>query len=143
MKKGNRKGFTLIELMVVAVIVAILAALAIPLMSGNRKKAVATEGQTGCSAINASVRVYRAQNGTLPASGLSNVTGVVAADLDGSYFSGTSFSSYSYVNSSPDYYIEAQTDAAKNPPVAGTVRLTVTGSGATAGKGVWSGTLMQ
>ena len=74
MKKGNRKGFTLIELMVVAVIVAILAALAIPLMSGNRKKAVATEGQTGCSAINASVRVYRAQNGTLPASGLSNVT---------------------------------------------------------------------
>ena len=44
MRKTSRKaGFTLVELMVVAIIVAILAAVSIPLMSGNKRRAAATE----------------------------------------------------------------------------------------------------
>ena len=34
--KKNKKGFTLVELMIVAIIVAILAAVVIPLMAGSR-----------------------------------------------------------------------------------------------------------
>ena len=52
----NRAGFTLVELMVVAVIVAILAAVAIPLMSANKTRAMATEAEAGCGTIRTAFR---------------------------------------------------------------------------------------
>ena len=84
----SKDGFTLVELMVVAIIVAILAAVAIPLMSANKKKAYATEAQAGCGAVKTALRVYFAENSAYPASGAaSTISGVGAADLDGVYFS--------------------------------------------------------
>ena len=41
--KGRRKGFTLVELMIVIVIMTILAAAATPIFSGYVRKAKATE----------------------------------------------------------------------------------------------------
>ncbi len=49
MKSQNQKGFTLIELMVVIVIIGILAALAIPRMMGVSAKAKASEAPTTIS----------------------------------------------------------------------------------------------
>lgn len=89
MKTRNKKsGFTLVELMVVAIIVAILAAVAIPLMTGNKNRAMATEGQAGCSTIATQLRVFKAENGTYVGAGgiPTDLQGINAGDLDGKYF---------------------------------------------------------
>ena len=91
MNRKNKLGFTLVELMVVAIIVAILAAVAIPLMSGNKKKAQATEAQAGAGAIKMLVRIMQAQGDTAPTT-LAGVKGLSTADLDGTYFINTDYS---------------------------------------------------
>ena len=93
--RGN-KGFTLVELMVVAVIVAILAAVAIPLMSANKKRAMATEAQAGLGTIRTALRGMYAQTGAYNknlndatianGSSVTNLPGISGGDLDGKYF---------------------------------------------------------
>ena len=90
MQKNSKAGFTLIELMVVAIIVAILAAVAIPLMTGNKNKAYATEGQAGCGSIKTCIRVMQADNQPFPAN-IAAVKGIATSDLDGQYFAGTDY----------------------------------------------------
>ena len=103
--RRNRKGFTMVELMVVAVIVAILAAVAIPLMSGNKKRAMATEAEAALGSIRSAMRVMYAKtdaynknfNGEFTAGagvkvidtipGFTARAGDKAGDLDGRWFS--------------------------------------------------------
>lgn len=90
MKNTNKKGFTLIELMVVVIIVAILAAVALPLMSGNRRKAMSSEALAGAGTVLTTIRMIRAENDGV-ATGVetgaaSALAGVSATDLDGNYF---------------------------------------------------------
>ena len=88
MQKNSKSGFTLIELMVVAVIIAILAAVAIPLMSGNKLRAAATEAQAGCGVVKTALRQAFAEDGQLPAStaDVTTLPGINAIDLNGKYF---------------------------------------------------------
>jgi len=87
--KKSKAGFTLIELMVVAIIVAILAAVAIPLMTANKKRAYATEAQAGCSSIRTAIRVLQADD-AVPAAATytmpTGIRGIQAGDLNGTYF---------------------------------------------------------
>jgi prepilin-type N-terminal cleavage/methylation domain-containing protein len=92
----NRRaaGFTLVELMVVAIIVAILAAVAIPLMAGNKKRAMGTEAETALGAIRTQLRVMYAETGnyTTNQNGVTVdniwlVPGVLQSDLTGKYWS--------------------------------------------------------
>lgn len=107
MNRKNKAGFTLVELMVVAIIVAILAAVAIPLMSGNKKRAYATEAQAGCSAIKTALRVMQAENNVYPTFsgnlgvGVTAIKGIGGTDLDGTYFVTGDYN----VNSSPSNFV--------------------------------------
>ena len=92
-KKRERKGFTLIELMVVILIVGILAAVAIPLMRGRIDSAKWSEGKAMMGTIATALRAYGAEKGdagTWP----PTVTqlGFVAGDLTGTYFVDLDFS---------------------------------------------------
>ncbi len=96
MKRTRKSGFTLVELMVVAVIVAILAAVAIPLMTGNKRRAMATEAEAALGSVRTALRAMYAEtkaynrtpNGDTLSAGMSvtNIPGVTAEDLDGKYF---------------------------------------------------------
>ncbi len=85
----SRKGFTLIELMVVVLIVGILAAVAIPLMKGRIDSAKWSEGKAGAGTIATAIRAYAAEKGDFASFSPNLVTdlGFGANDLDGTYFS--------------------------------------------------------
>jgi prepilin-type N-terminal cleavage/methylation domain-containing protein len=100
----SRKGFTLIELMVVILIVGILAAVAIPLMRGRIDSAKWSEGKSMMGTIGTAIRAYAAEkgaSGTLYGTNLPDAAslGFATNDLVGTYFSTTNFS---WTTSYPD-----------------------------------------
>lgn len=87
----SRKGFTLIELMVVILIVGILAAASIPLMRGRIDSAKWAEANATAGTIKSAVRVYFAENGTGITGSMSvpatqTALGFTSGDLTGTYF---------------------------------------------------------
>jgi type IV pilus assembly protein PilA len=61
MKLRNRKGFTLVELMIVVAIIGILAAIAIPNFLNFRLKAKASEAKSNLGAIRSTSVAYYAE----------------------------------------------------------------------------------
>jgi prepilin-type N-terminal cleavage/methylation domain-containing protein len=61
------KGFTLIELMVVIIIIGVLASISVPIYRQYVSKARCAEGQALAGAVAAAARVYYAEHGSLPA----------------------------------------------------------------------------
>lgn len=88
----RKKGFTLIELMVVILIVGILAAASIPLMRGRIESAKWSEANAIAGTIRSAVRVAFAEDsgatltGALSDADLQDTLGFNAADLTGTYF---------------------------------------------------------
>jgi prepilin-type N-terminal cleavage/methylation domain-containing protein len=92
----RKRGFTLIELMIVILIVAVLAAVLIPLMQGRIDRAKWSEANAGAGMINSAVRALIAEKGptsgydfTVLQGGIANfgpILGVNAGDLTGRYF---------------------------------------------------------
>jgi type IV pilus assembly protein PilA len=90
-KMTGRKGFTLIELMVVILIVGILAAASIPLMRGRIDSAKWAEANATAGTIKSAVRVYFAENGagitgSMGVAATQTALGFTTGDLTGTYF---------------------------------------------------------
>ena len=86
------KGFTLIELLVVVIIVAILAAVGVPLLSANVERARASEAEAGLGTIRTAMRARFAEFGKYDNATLTNIGLRITAndpkggDLDGRFF---------------------------------------------------------
>ncbi|MHC1758873.1 MAG: competence type IV pilus major pilin ComGC [Negativicutes bacterium] len=63
----NRKGFTLVELLVVVAIIGILAAIAVPKFTDASNSAKVAKIQADLRTIDSAIAVYQAKNGTVPA----------------------------------------------------------------------------
>ena len=63
---GNRRGFTLIEIMVVIVILAILAAVIAPRLIGRVDESKVTEGKVQIRNFETALKMYKLDNGTYP-----------------------------------------------------------------------------
>jgi len=93
---NSRKGFTLIELMVVILIVGILASVAVPIMRGRIDSAKWSEGKAMMGTIGTSLRAYSAEMGATGSYGAGAPTlaqlGFNTSDFTGTYFASTNFS---------------------------------------------------
>jgi len=96
--KKTRNAFTIIELMVVILIVAILAAVAVPIYWGRMDSAKWSEGKAMMGTIASAIRVYHTNaghSGAPPANlwiGDPCNLGFYSGDLQGTYFSNDCFS---------------------------------------------------
>jgi prepilin-type N-terminal cleavage/methylation domain-containing protein len=90
---SNIKGFTLIELIIVVIIIGILSAIGGPIMSRTVAKAKKAEALAALGTIRTAERLYSVEKGDYPAT----IDAVAAAgfmnlsDLDGKYFMNTAY----------------------------------------------------
>ena len=82
----SKSGFTMVELMVVVLIVGILAAVAVPLMSGRIDASKWSEGKAAMGTIASGIRAYAAEKGNFSTKPSLSDIGITNNDLDGTYF---------------------------------------------------------
>ncbi|MBN1445319.1 MAG: prepilin-type N-terminal cleavage/methylation domain-containing protein [Candidatus Omnitrophica bacterium] len=86
--RSNRKGFTLIELMTVVIIVGILAAISIPIFRGQVKRARAAEGAALLGSVLTGQRVYYAEHNSYygPEDDMADLTTNLGVDPTGNKY---------------------------------------------------------
>ena len=90
MKKNNKKGFTLAELLIVVAIIAVLVAISIPIFSSQLTKARQATNEANARAAKAATVVWYLDQDTTPADG----TVRVYDNAKGSLSDGTALTSF-------------------------------------------------
>jgi type IV pilus assembly protein PilA len=84
LKVRSNKGFTIVELLIVIVVIGILAALVLNTFSGVQRRARDTERQTDVNSVATQLEVYYNDNGGYPVlTGSVNTDSWVTANLKG------------------------------------------------------------
>jgi prepilin-type N-terminal cleavage/methylation domain-containing protein len=116
-KRGEKRGFTYVELMVVILCIGILASVTVPIIRGRMEQAKWSEGAGMAGAVKTAVRAYFVNDpiaaASLTGSLVSDVEaalGFRAGDLTGRYFTSAQFT-ISSINANGDAVI-----AVSNPP---------------------------
>lgn len=132
MRRGNNRGFTLIELMIAVTIVGILATVAIPMFQTVPERSKSTEAVTALGLIRSAMRIYYVEHGTyanaVHFTDGAQVTngghlGVTDSDLMGRYFSSECYT-FNGAPTANAYTIECDGSASTAPfasEVAGVV----------------------
>jgi type II secretion system protein G len=95
-----RTGFTLVEILIVVVIMAILAATIIPQFTDSTKDAKLSTGKFNLHTMRSQIELYRAHHGGLPPSAdLSELT--TTTDADGAKGTGASYPYGPYIREVP------------------------------------------
>ena len=79
MKKNNKKGFTLVELVIVVAVMAILVAVAIPTVASITSKATTAVEETNCRTIESVIKLYAATKANTNNAYVIDHDGAVAA----------------------------------------------------------------
>jgi prepilin-type N-terminal cleavage/methylation domain-containing protein len=80
---SKSKGFTIVELLIVIVVIGILATLVIVTFSGIQQRARDTQRQTDINAVQGHLEAYYAQTGTYPTLAMLNDTAFRAKYMKG------------------------------------------------------------
>jgi prepilin-type N-terminal cleavage/methylation domain-containing protein len=134
----RHKGFTLVELMVVILIVGILAVVSLSIIRGRIESAKWSEAHAAAGAIKTAVRAYIAEKGSnydysgietsLDVQATYEAFGFGSVDLTGAYFNQSDFS-VSNINAADGTCIVQATSSSGNGP---------SGTGTLAADGTWT-----
>lgn len=100
-KRKNHLGFTLVEIMIVVVIIALLAAIAIPGMLRSRQQAQEATAKANLKLIASALENYAAINSVYPTL-TTELMGVTPPYLSSDYFTGV-HGGYTYAHSLSNY----------------------------------------
>ncbi len=116
MPSNNRQGFTLVELLIVVVILAILAAAIIPTFTDSTADAKASTALTNLNVLRGQIQLYKMQHGGLaPSATLVELT----KQTNGSGTDGTDYGPYLLkVPANPFTNSDTVRAATANPPTA-------------------------
>jgi prepilin-type N-terminal cleavage/methylation domain-containing protein len=91
-RTGSRKGFSLVELLAVVLVLAVLAGVAIPLYTSQRKSAAGRTCKANLAAISSALAGYALRNNAYPAAlstlvgAAEGLTAVPTCPIDGSSY---------------------------------------------------------